>query len=442
MDNNYLPLYRRIYRKYLDQYSSFRFTKKIILALRWNGYSFILKYYYFLKLNIGSKRYIFSSLSHYLNQHKCEILSIEKKNYFFVDAPKFSNNIYFKENDLSSIKVVSPGVEIFFIKQAKVMAGTNFIFKDDFAIHPDEYIPEIEVCPAETAKVAVVNDAFTSINFSSINKVIVVKELSASLLGQCAGNYAHWLTEVLPKLAVLDTLEEYTNIPLIVDGWVHPNFYESIDLLCNKRRPLIKIGRWEKVLVENLLGISTTSYIPAESRKSLESKKFINDDAMKFSFSKFSIKLMREKIIEKIPPLEIKIEKIFIRRESTFNSRNAINADELERIAIDLGYTIVEPGRMSFSEQVALFRSAKVIAGQIGAALTNAIFSEQSTLIILSPYYENANYNFFSSLMGMLGHNVTYVIGPQVEDNNHLLHRNYMIDPLDFKSALEKVHYK
>lgn len=439
MDNSYLPLYRQIYRKYLDKYWLFRLVKKAILAMRWNCYSFIISYYYLLIRSINTKKYDLVGLREYLLQNNCKKIHIEQGGEYFVNPPKFSNNVFFTEDKSASIKLVSPAICVYFINDAEVMAGTNFIFKSNLVIHPDEFVPEIEVCPSETAKICSISPDYTGINFSSLHKAVEIKQLSASLLGQCAGNYAHWLTEVLPKLAVLDSLDGYRDIPLIVDGWVHPNFYESIDLLCSTKRELIKVGRWERVNARSLLGISSTSYIPAESRKFIAHKKFINDEAMKFSFSKFSINLMKEKILKKIPTVEPTIEKIFIRRESTFNGRNAINADELEKIALEFGYTVVEPGKMSFSAQVALFRGVKVIAGQIGAALSNAIFSEQCKLIILSPYYENANYSFFANLMGILGHDLTYVIGPQVEESKHVLHRNYLIEPKDFRNALQKV---
>lgn len=406
-----------------------------------NYYPRVEGYYYYIKRIVLSKKYFLISLSRYIFKYNCKVIKIEPSRDIFVNPPRFSNKLFFEVDDTSKIKIKSLEINICFIKNAEVIGGTNFIVKNNFAIHPDEFVAEIEVCPAETAKVIAVNHEFSAIRLPPLKNNKVVDGLAASLLGQCAGNYAHWLTEVLPKLAVLDSQKEFQYIPLLIDGWIHPNFYESIDILCNKKREIIKVERWEKVYVKNLLAISSTSYIPAESRKSLERKKLIDDGAMKFSFSNYAINLMKERILQKVPHPQTSIEKIFIRRESTSNGRNAVNADELERIALEFDFTIVEPGKMSFVEQVKLFRGVKIIAGQIGAALTNAIFSEKCTLIVLSPYYENANYNFFSELMGILGHDLSYVIGPQVKDNSHHLHRNYFIEPDDFRQALEKAAY-
>lgn len=85
----------------------------------------------------------------------------------------------------------------------------------------------------------------------------------------------------------------------------------------------------------------------------------------------------------------------------TGNSRRATNADDAELIAARMGYHVIDPGTMSFDHQVSLFSNASAVTGQIGAALVNTLFSPTGCKIVgMSPYYPEANYFFWSNLLG------------------------------------------
>jgi capsular polysaccharide biosynthesis protein len=56
------------------------------------------------------------------------------------------------------------------------------------------------------------------------------------------------------------------------------------------------------------------------------------------------------------------------------------------------GYEIVIPGSLSFTEQVRLFRSARLVVGPHGAGLTNVVFCEPGTIVyeLVSADYTNS----------------------------------------------------
>ena len=62
-----------------------------------------------------------------------------------------------------------------------------------------------------------------------------------SLLGQCAGNYGHFLMETLPKLPLVDSVDAYDGLPILVDGWMNDNHYQLLSLFNKKSRPIIGI---------------------------------------------------------------------------------------------------------------------------------------------------------------------------------------------------------
>lgn len=78
--------------------------------------------------------------------------------------------------------------------------------------------------------------------------------------------------------------------------------------------------------------------------------------------------------------------KIFIRREGS-TGRNLTNQEEVEKWFAARGYTAVNPGALSFEDQVILFARASHIAGVEGAAFTNLLFAlhVRQILMIASP---------------------------------------------------------
>lgn len=59
-------------------------------------------------------------------------------------------------------------------------------------------------------------------------------------------------------------------------------------------------------------------------------------------------------------------------------------------------------------------------------------------IITLATFYERTDYYFFSNLMETLGHDLRYVLGPQVETTDgHISNRNYFIDIDVLREALE-----
>ncbi len=75
-------------------------------------------------------------------------------------------------------------------------------------------------------------------------------------------------------------------------------------------------------------------------------------------------------------------EKIFVTRPVSAK-RNITNLPQVESYLSDRGFEIVNPARMSLSEQINCFAGAKVVVAQHGAALTNLVFSEQVKVIEL-----------------------------------------------------------
>jgi hypothetical protein len=369
-------------------------------------------------------------------------IQVEPSSCIKIPGPRFIGNYPIALHASEIVSMEFPAMGVTQISDTIVMGGTILILSGKHAIYPDLLAPLYDVMPVEKFGVASVVAEKGIINIR-IPRGIKKIEKAVSLLGQCTGNYAHWLTETLPKLLEVNKLNEYADFPLLVDAWIHPNIYQSIECFNNKKREVILVERWETLSVGVLVDISLPSYIPYESRILLRYQQMEVPISSIFKFSQLSLGMLRnEAKLIGADALEENTGKYYLRRsrESVGNGRLIVNSDMVEKIVTEFGFALIDPSKLDFHEQVSIFKSASCIVSPVGAALANAIFTPQGCKIIaLAPYYENANYYYLSNLMGVMGHELHYVLGPQVETKGHIAHQDYSIDLNALREALAMI---
>ena len=426
------------YNKYLSRFYLLRLVREILKR----AFFSLRKFRFFLIHTFAAKKYQLISMTDFLNKTHTASYLFSNRGSVKIDGPKFIGNYSFKPIADDFVNLKLPKIEVVELKNVDVIGGTNFILSNEYIIHPDEYIPERDVCPAELNGLAKIN---LNKNTISITKGRSIKiDCAVSLLGSCTGNYSHWLTETLPKILFADEIETSKTFPILVDDWVHPNFIESLMILNKYQRKIIKVKRWESYKVGNLFDISPSAYVPPELRY------FLNDGVLTkplpdyYTFSKYALTKLRENTFQALNEKHnfeaIYPTKIFLTRsrETTGNSRLLVNIEFIEQLVIEYGYTPVDPAKLKFSDQVKLFSNAEKIVSPLGAALANTIFTlPKCKILALSPYYDNANYYFFSNFMGALGHELYYVLGTQLNQGGHLLHKDFKVKIEDLKSALD-----
>ena len=77
-------------------------------------------------------------------------------------------------------------------------------------------------------------------------------ESAAVFVDACAPNYAHWLTEVLPRVALFCREERYAGIPLVVNDGLHRNLVESLRMITRGTRRIIMLPIGRAIVVSEL----------------------------------------------------------------------------------------------------------------------------------------------------------------------------------------------
>jgi hypothetical protein len=226
-------------------------------------------------------------------------------------------------------------------------------------------------------------------------------------------NYGHWLVDDLTRVYVYldDALSAGRDIDF--DGVLLPSYRSIIDKVRRRslrwlfkslavkyphdsrninRLRLSMVNFNKTILVENPTVISPTSYHPVLMHK--RGLLGIRDLAHNFQASKNDSC--------SAPP-----RRIFVSRRGT---RQIVNLAEVEAKLVEMGFETVYPEDLSFSSQVSTFFAAELVVGVMGAAMTNLLFCQPSSrIIILTPsaWHEP----FYRTLGNALSQNIISLLG-------------------------------
>jgi len=423
-----------IYRKYFAQFFIFRLFKTV-------GMSACRGAYFVLCQGVGhpkSGTYQFLPLSETDCKFYKKKTTVDEGDSIVINSPSFvGQSSKLAKNKNPPLNIKTPALEAFEFKKAMIVGGVDFIFVNNTAIHHDLFLPLQHRCPAENVGIVSINrhKGDLKLRLTQGGRKITA---AVTMIGQCSGNYAHWLTETLAKLPILDSIPEYFDLPLLVDAGLHPNIYASLDLINNNRREIIKVNRWESVLLDRLVTISHPGYeryVPHDIY-SREAPTYVN------TFSGTALRMLRDTAYGALEGLsQPRANRIYLSRsEKSGNIRQIENTNSIEAAMREFEIELIRPESMDFMGQVAACVDAEIIVAPIGASLANMIFAPPGCkVIVLSPYYDEASYFYYSNLAGVLGHKLHYVLGHQINKNRHPIHRDYRIEVADLIATLQQV---
>lgn len=232
-------------------------------------------------------------------------------------------------------------------------------------------------------------------------------------------NYGHWLVDDLPRAkAWLDLRDRLKIAPVIL----LPSYGEKMDYLRVRSLKLLIdpevevefIDPDKPVKIKNLYFATPVSFHP----------RIKNPSAIHFVREQAHIHVQRQ--------YREPSRKLFVARRAP-NSRAIVNFDEVWAFLSKRGFEMVEPEALDFADQIALFQDAKIVVGQMGAAMTGTMFCQPATsLIYLAPI--GWAEPFYIDLAAVAGQHYNVLAGPAANEGpaylsdftipiNHLYHR-------------------
>jgi capsular polysaccharide biosynthesis protein len=221
-------------------------------------------------------------------------------------------------------------------------------------------------------------------------------------------NYYHFLTDVLPRLELLDRADARPDRYLVNRTMAFQR--EMLDALGVDESHTIQSADAPHIRAEELV-------VPSLPDSHLRTPPWV-------------AAWLRDKFLpgDVAPPHR----RLYLGRGTRKNTRRVTNeAEVLARLA-PLGFQSVDPAQMTVAEQVRVFAEAQIIVGAHGAAMTNLVFCPEGTAIVelFPPDYVNVCYWVLASAVGGLRYN--YLVGdgrPQPVRRQHGVASDVTVDP-------------
>lgn len=323
-----------------------------------------------------------------------------------------------------------PQISLYSFKNARIFSRSNMIFHKDKCIHHNLYHSDSDYTSEELhghIKMDVKQRRVKRV-FHVGNEIKIDK--AATFLDACAFNYAHWMTEVLPRISLFCSLREYKDVPIILDSGLHVNILDSLAYFVDQTREVFIMLERQNALVGKLFTVSCAGYVPFQPR--IEGQETKNQG----KFSKTAVGLIRDCLKQQtVLDTDIQYKKIFLKRASGY--RNLKNSKEIEEFLGHMGFVSIDPAKLTFQEQFKIFSQADEIIGAIGAAFSNIIFCKPSCkLWVLLAENPKMLYWYWQVVANTASARVKYIIG--VPDDESTVHSDFYINLDVLRNSLKQ----
>lgn len=284
--------------------------------------------------------------------------------------------------------------------------GSALLGKFGFVMTPDYCVlkqPHFTTIPAALQKK--INNSLGMLPSGNF-MVQWLKGNVASIAFDKGMNYFHWMTEILPRLYIL----EKAKIP--VDTLVTPHAYYPFH-----RETLERAG------------------FPVEKRVNMY--KGVIYRAQKLFIPSPVYYLMEPEAIQWVrdlfPHPKAHRLRLYISRKFT-NGRKILNEEELIPILEHYDFQIVTLDNMSVDQQAELFSQAEIVIGPHGAGFTNIMFMKSGARVIEFFSLETMVMHFYRSLSHQIGLEYSYILGEFVPPMSTA---NFNMPPEKLRDLLE-----
>ncbi len=203
----------------------------------------------------------------------------------------------------------------------------------------------------------------------------ILKKFNGNILSLVNGasgndNYFHWLFDILPRLVMLDKINELKNIDYFYLPELKKFQIQTLKTFGINEKQFINSKKFRHVSADQ---IYATSHPWHKKGNILRQAQNIPN----WVFHEITKKLISHKKQFNCS------NKIFIdRRESKFNHCQIINDNEIKNFLVNKGFSVYRVGEIDLFKQFYLFNNAKIIVGAHGAAFANLIFCKKNTKVI------------------------------------------------------------
>lgn len=411
--------------------------------------------------------YDLKNISKFCSNNSMEILFQSEK--FYPTQLKTINNIndetsrFYKHQQVPANMHQTPEVYYAKITNVTAIGGSNFLLKNNVCLVHDQFKSNTDTTSEELHDFHRINRKEKKIAikypsaFFSLDKAAVFTDA-------CSSNYAHWMTEVLPRIILFLDYNKNTDIDLVLDSNLHINMYKSLFSCLNKNQNIYLIDKNIHLNIKELHYISATSYVPfdfvkpffsiedktgLEGRYNIKALIYTRDMLLKNN-NNLRIEKMKEvaentrhtlkkdniegviNILDALPCSRLYIERIL-------TNKIVVNKYELDLLMSKYNFSKFDTAKATFSDQVTAFSNVDIVISNSSATLVNMMFMKPgSKLYILMANSEHVSYYYWQNQGDIFNIDIKFVLGSTYgkRDSGH---PNFILSILDLEKELKKL---
>lgn len=321
------------------------------------------------------------------------------------------------------------------LRNVYCLPNTEILLTHDGFLIEDEIDHFYEIDEVELKGTKVVKAEDRSIKVNVNLRQFAWVESGISLLGNYTSNYFHFITEVLPKIILINESEISLNIPFLIERNLNKNLYSLLAILNTQKRKVITLKPYTLYSADELVLISPLS-VTLDVHRNTEVKLRTTLDLNRI---KKAVDIIKKSVaLSTFKTKQIHKRKIYARRKSHY--RNILNELELIDALSKINFEIINLDNLDIESQINLFNSSEVVIGPTGAQLTNIVWCNTDTSVyILASDQPGHQLDMWESLAKIPGANVKVFSGRRAfnVDEKLKLHDDFYIDVSAFIATLE-----
>jgi capsular polysaccharide biosynthesis protein len=314
-----------------------------------------------------------------------------------------------------------PAVVVSELRDVQVIGLSNMLVLPDGVVHHDLYRFSHDYTSEELHGRIRIYPGRNEVRRQQPSGVGPDLEAAAAFTDSCAPNYAHWLTEVLPRIHAYAVAARRGG-KVIIDAGLHRNLVASAQLMLGPGVELVELPPGVAARVERLQVVSPAGYIPFDRRPGSW------EGHSHGRFSAPALRSMRAHLDRLLGvSAAVTPTRILLRRSSV--GRALKNEQQVEDALTAIGFVPVYPERLTFEEQYRLFSRAEVVVGATGAAFANLLFCPaDARLIICLSAHPHHVFGYWQAMAAAVGNRVTYVLGKITGARSAGVHADFEIE--------------
>ncbi len=259
----------------------------------------------------------------------------------------------------------------------------------------------------------------------STKKTLVIHS-GALIGGRNDKNWYHWLAEYAPRAAFDQNIPK--NVPFLVSDRVPEYYLDVIRQISN--RPINRLPHGKRWEVEEL-------YVSQPPLQILDTPRIPFDEGISANFEQLID--FRERLLGKVREKEFP-KRIFLRRDSSH--RGVKNQNQLEKIALGLGLSSIDPSKLSWPDQASLFKNAEIVVGASGAVMANYLLLPKNASVLALASTNTWDFVEPAYICTVSGAKFQYLLGqPEKTKSSSLdaIHASFRINPREFRIQVQSI---